>query len=52
MLLSQQKSLQEKLAGFKKDFSEDFDLKKVGVEKKELLQNWFLLPIRKTVEDI
>ncbi len=38
MLLAQQKSLQVKMQDLKKDFSKDFDVKKVGVEKKELLQ--------------
>jgi len=39
LLLTQQKSLQLKMEDLKKDFPKDFDLKKMGVEKKEILQN-------------
>lgn len=39
MLISQQKSLQTKMEDLKNDFPKDFDLKIVGVEKKELLAN-------------
>ncbi|MFK7770687.1 MAG: AAA family ATPase [Saprospiraceae bacterium] len=39
LLLTQQKSLQTKLEDLKKDFPKDFDLKKLGVEKKEKWQN-------------
>ena len=38
LFLTQQKSLQEKMETLKKDFPKDFDLKKIGVEKKELLE--------------
>lgn len=38
MLVAQQKSLQAKMEDLKKDFPKDFDLQKVGVKKKELLQ--------------